>query len=155
MANVIPMWIGAVLLVTGVVFFLLLPILMGESASLDRFSDELTDAEARKRAALRALRDVDYDYHTGKLDDTDYKELKTALSHEALIAIGRVDAETGGGGSTAGTTVTDEELEDEIAHARIGLSSGWMCEACGHGNVEESRFCSMCGGKLAGRTASA
>ena len=148
-----PMMIGAALLVTGVVLFLLLPILKGESASLDRFAGELTDAEARKRAALRALRDVDYDYHTGKLDDTDYRELKTALSHDALIAIGKVDAEKGGGVATPVAStgyVSDEQLEAEIARTRIGLDAGWACGSCGHGNVKESRFCSMCGGKLSG-----
>ncbi len=146
-----PMLIGAALLVMGVVLFLLLPILKGESASLERFAGELTDAEARKRAALRALRDVDYDYHTGKLDDSDYRELKTALSHDALIAIGKVEAETGGGVAAPALSadpVADEQLEAEIARARIALESGWACESCGHGNVEESRFCAMCGGRL-------
>jgi hypothetical protein len=143
-----PMIIGVFLLTVGVVLFLLFPILKGESASLDRFAGELTDAEARKRAALRALRDVDYDYHTGKLDDSDYRELKTALSHDALLAMGKVEAERMSAGPVGMGTLTDEQLEAEIAQARVGLKEGWVCGACGHGNVEASRFCAMCGGKL-------
>jgi hypothetical protein len=143
------MMVGASILALGVVLFLLLPILRGESASLERFAGELTDAEARKRAALRALRDVDYDYHTGKLDDSDYHELKTALSHDALIAMGKVAAESGRGGSTVVAPPTDEQLEAEIARVRMGLSAGWVCGSCEHVNVEESRFCAMCGGPLA------
>jgi len=149
------MMLGALLLTTGVVLFLLLPILRGESASLDRFEGELTDAEARKRAALRALRDVDYDYHTGKLDDSDYQELKTALSHDALVAMGTVDAQRGTATSTISATATEEELEEEILRAREGLRSGWVCDSCSHGNVAESRFCAMCGGKLPASAATA
>ncbi len=142
------MMIGVGLLAMGVVLFLLLPILRGESASLERFAGELTDAEARKRAALRALRDVDYDYHTGKLDDSDYRELKTSLSHDALLAIGKVEAENRGDRRVDAATVTDEQLEAEIARARVGLKEGWVCNDCAHGNVQGSRFCAMCGGRL-------
>ena len=149
MASSLPLAIGAVLLAAGVFLFLILPIFKGQSASLERFEGELTDAEARKRAALRALRDVDYDYHTGKLDDTDYRELKNVLAHDALVAMGRVEAESGGG-ATAVAPVSDEELEAEIARVREGLRSGSVCGACGHPNTDDSRFCAMCGGALAG-----
>jgi len=145
----LPLAIGAVLLASGVLLFLVLPIFRGQSASLERFEGELTDAEARKRAALRALRDVDYDFHTGKLDDKDYRELKNVLAHDALVAMGRVEAESGAGTATV-ATVADDELEAEIARAREGLRSGSICGACGHPNTDDSRFCAMCGGALAG-----
>jgi cytochrome c-type biogenesis protein CcmI len=138
--------IGAVLLSIGVVLFLLLPILRGERASFSRTRGELTDAEARKRAAVRALRDVEYDYQTGKLDDTDYSDLKTALSRDALRAIERVDQEDEWEAGAAGIGVARESgLEAEIARARAGLRAGPTCEDCGEVNVAGSRFCIACG----------
>lgn len=138
--------VGAVLLVGAVVLFILQPIVRGQFASLKRHDDELTEAEARRRVTLLALRDVEYDYHTGKLDDADYTELKRELSAEALEALEAAAAEErerGGG----------DALEREIAEVRRGLAAGTTCPSCGHRNPEASRFCAACGHRLAGEPA--
>jgi cytochrome c-type biogenesis protein CcmI len=154
--------LGALMLILGVVLFLLLPILRGEWAGMARSKGELTDAEARKRAALKALRDVEYDYHTGKLDDADYSDLKTALSRDALHAMKRADqaeqAESGevaSAHSGSAATTGDDDLEAEIERARAGLRAGRACGNCGELNVEGSRFCVTCGATLASEAAQA
>jgi hypothetical protein len=50
-------------------------------------AEELTDVQHRKRMALLALRDVEYDFHAGKLDEVDYRALKAQVSAEALAAL--------------------------------------------------------------------
>ncbi len=131
---------GALLLIGAVVLFILQPLVRGEWASLDRERDELTDVEARRRVTLLALRDVEYDYHTGKLDEGDYQELRRELSAEALEALeaAQRDAES------------DEidTLEAEIAAVREGLRGGTVCPDCGHRNPAASRFCAGCGVRL-------
>lgn len=139
--------LGAALLVVAVVAWVLLPVTRGQHASLDREDGELTDGEARRRVALLALRDVEYDYHTGKLDQDDYLALRSELSAEALAALQALDAETEGGAG-------DPDLEAEIAAVRAGLEAGTTCAACGQVNPEGSRFCASCGSALAAREAS-
>mgnify|MGYP006412089743 FL=1 len=132
--------IGALLVSAAVVLFILQPIVKGLHASLDRDEDELTDTEARKRVALLALRDVEYDYLAGKLDEEDYRALKSELTAEALAALEADEAARDGSDATA-----EEDLEAEIAQIRAGLNSGDACVTCGFASEPGSRFCSSCG----------
>jgi cytochrome c-type biogenesis protein CcmI len=130
---------GAVLLVAAVMIFLLHPMLTGQRASLRWEEDELTEAEARRRVTLLALRDVEYDYATGKLGEDDYQTLKRELAAEALAALTAAEAESAALGAAA------PQLEDEIARLRGGLARGTTCAVCGSGNGPDSRFCGYCG----------
>jgi cytochrome c-type biogenesis protein CcmI len=133
--------LGALLLVAAVVLFILQPVLRGQWASLVRDDDEMTEVEARRRVTLLALRDVEYEYHAGKLDDEDYRELRRELSAEALEALDAAREESSGD-STA-------RLEAEIAEVRAGLRAGTVCPSCAHANPTGSRFCAGCGLRLA------
>lgn len=135
--------LGAVLLVAAVVLYILQPMLSGQRASLHRELDEPTEAESRRRVTLLALRDVEYDYATGKLDEKDYASLKRELAAEALQAMEYADAE-----AAAGPAGASAEIEDEIARVRGGLRTGTACTACGSANEAESRFCAYCGAPL-------
>jgi hypothetical protein len=90
---------------------------------------------------LLALRDVEYDFQAGKLDETDYRSLKRELSAEALEALESSRREERGEGSAG--------LEAEIAAVREALVQGMVCSTCGHANPKGSRFCSGCGSRLA------
>ena len=107
--------LGATLVAAGVILFVLIPILRGECASLERMGHEVTERDARKTAALRGLRDAEYDYRAGKLDQGDYEALKTEMGRQALAAMEEV-------GEPA-----EDELEAEIARARKGLAEGRTC----------------------------
>lgn len=134
--------LGAVLVTLAIVLFLIQPVTKGLYASLEREEDELTETEARKRVALLALRDVEYDFLSGKLDEQDYRALKGELTAEALAAL-----EADEKARSLGTSAVDQ-LEAEIAAARAGLQAGVPCEECGFTNVAASRFCSACGSPL-------
>ncbi len=134
--------IGAVLLAGAVVLFLLHPMVTGEQAPMHGTEDELTQAESRRRVTLRALRDVEYDFATGKLDESDYKALRRELSVEALDALEVEEAER--------DARDPDALEREIAAVREGLSEGRTCARCGHLNPAGSRFCGSCGTPLVG-----
>ncbi len=137
-----PFVFGAVLVTLAIVLFLLQPVTKGLHASLEREEDELTETEARKRVALLALRDVEYDFLSGKLDEQDYRSLKGELTAEALAALeADEEARSPGTGALA-------ELEAEIAAARAEMQGGVPCEVCGFTNAVASRFCSACGSPL-------
>ena len=79
--------VGLTLVAAGVVLFVLLPILRGDWAALESSDDEITEVDARKQAALRGLRDAEYDFRSGKIDQEDYQVLKSDLARQALEAI--------------------------------------------------------------------
>jgi hypothetical protein len=85
------------------------------------------DMEARKRVALASLKEVEYDYAAGKLDEADYRAMRERLSAEAVRALRAAEALGGPAPSTAGTAA---------AHA------------CGFENPGGSRFCAGCGARL-------
>lgn len=141
--------IGAVLLVAAVILFILQPMLSGRRVSLHRELDEPTEAEARRRVTLLALRDVEYDFATGKLDEADYNAMRTELAAEALQALEQVESE-----QAAGPAGASPALEAEIERLKAGLRSGTTCASCGSGNEAGSKFCAFCGAPI-GRAAGA
>jgi len=140
------LFLGAALVAAAVVLFIVQPVAKGLHASLEREEDELTETEARKRVALLALRDVEYDFLAGKLDEVDYRSLKGELTAEALAAL-EADEKARSGRVSGGAAAA---LEAEIAEARVGLRSGAFCPDCGFANEPGSRFCSACGHALHG-----
>ena len=140
---------GAVLVAAAVVLYVVQPVFSGERAPLVSLDQEFTEAEARRHLSLVALRDVEYDYATGKVDEHDYRRLRDELAREALKALREVrrDRERAGGSPPEQDAVTDD-LEREIAAYRAALKAGTLCERCGSANVEEALFCAACGGRL-------
>lgn len=143
------LFLAAALVAAAVILFIVQPVAKGVHASLDREEDELTETEARKRVALLALRDVEYDFLAGKLDEDDYRALKGELTAEALAALEADEKARSGGGA-----VDSAALEAEIAEARLGLKAGSFCPDCGFANEPGSRFCSSCGHALQATAAS-
>ena len=136
------LYLGVTLVAAAVVLFILQPVVNGIHASLERADDEMTETEARKRVALLALRDVEYDFLAGKLDERDYHSLKNELNAEALAALEDDEASKAGGD-------INETLEAEIIKLREGFSDGVTCPSCLYTNDKGSLFCSACGLALA------
>lgn len=140
--------VGGILLAAGIVVFVLQPVITGQSVLMGRSEEDLTESEARRRITLMALRDLEYDRATGKLDDADYKELRSELSREALEALQAPEEDVD---LPEGRRPVRElsALEREIDHVRERLRTGEPCPTCGHPNPAGSRFCARCGSGLA------
>ena len=151
--------VGVILVSTGVILYVMRPVLRGDWAAMGRSDDEVTEVDARKQAALRGLRDAEYDFRSGKLDQADYQLLKSDLARQALEAMEEEGTADGGTPSdaaakkpaqSADSDPEGDSLEAEIALVRKGMAEGRTCSGCGHLNVEQSRFCTGCGGRLGG-----
>ena len=88
----------------------------------------MLDAEARRRVALASLKELEYDYLGGKLDDADYRAQKERLSVEALAAMRAAEA--------AGAGESGRPAAGPDRHA------------CGFLNPPLSRYCAGCGARL-------
>ena len=145
--------VGVILVSAGMVLFVMMPVLRGDWAVMGRSDDEVTEVDARKQAALRGLRDAEYDFRSGKIDQADYQVIKSDLARQALAAM--EEEGTGSDAADEGTPSASpgaegDRLEAEIARVRKGMAEGRTCPECGHLNVKKSRFCTGCGGRLGG-----
>jgi hypothetical protein len=89
----------ALVLAAGVVFLVALPFLREPVAADDRLDApgerqerHLLLVEERDRA-LAALKELEFDHRTGKIDDADYRTLVGPLRREAAAALKALDAE--------------------------------------------------------------
>lgn len=122
----------SVLLALGAAAFVIRPMVARRDAMLvDLASGALLDAEARRRVALTSLKELDYDYLGGKLDEADYRAQKERLSLEALAAMRAAEA----------VGYVSESAE-------AGTAAGPDRHACGFLNPPLSRFCAGCGVRL-------
>lgn len=77
--------------------------------------------------ALEALRELEFEHETGKIDDEDYRKLRAEY---AAVAIAARDA-----GATAPAGEDDRRRRGE----------GTACEVCGAPTAPTASFCSRCG----------
>jgi len=89
-----------------------------------------TNKGAERTAVLSALRDLDFDYKTGKVSDEDYLPAHDQLLAEAARYI-------------EGRDEKEDQLEAMIQKRRI--SKGENCAECGAHMDAGQRFCSKCG----------
>lgn len=138
--------IGGILLAAGVMLYVIEPLFSGRGAAAYDSEDDYDEGAARRRVALSALRDLEYDRATGKLDRKDYELLRAELSHDALRQL-EPDDERGYQADSA-VERASRELEDEIAQIRRALREGLQCAGCQHLNRAGARFCGRCGEAL-------
>jgi hypothetical protein len=123
---------------------------------------ELTRIRDERESVYVAIEDLDHDFETGKLDESDYTEMRTRFRNQAIDLL-RIEhsggqaangtAPTAATLSTSTTTTTAATLASPIAiapspGATALPTTGKFCPDCG-GSVDPSwRFCSHCGGGL-------
>src|SRR5690606_4270986 len=116
----------AVLIAVAAAGWVIHPILFRRWSLVDdTVSSQAFDSEARKRVALAALKDAEYDRAAGKLDEADYAHIRSRLEREALEALQAADS------------ATSPPPPAPLTHG------------CGFLNPGGSRFCSGCGQRLA------
>lgn len=88
-----------------------------------------------RESVLAALRDLDFDYRTGKISEEDYHPLRAQLLAETAQFM-QVDKRE------------EEQLEALIQSRRKSQSRQLSCPSCGKKIVLGDTFCSSCGTKL-------
>lgn len=101
----------------------------------DFVDDERQKLVSEKESALLALKELDFDYQTGKLDDEDYHHLRDRYRAKALTLLKEIDG-----------TDRAEGFEKEIE--RGALTSKLTCPYCGEKYSPGDKFCPECGTDL-------
>lgn len=86
-----------------------------------------------KETALLAIRDLDFDFETGKVSEDDYTALRSQLVVQAAQVMGAEEAGD------------DGALEALIAARNQARDGDVSCPDCGKPSEKGSRFCSHCG----------
>ena len=100
-----------------------------------RGAKTVSKAGQARESVLSALRDLDFDYKTGKISDEDYQPLRAQLLVEAAQFMQKENKE-------------QEQLEALIQSRRKSQSRQLSCPSCGNKIVLGDTFCSSCGTKL-------
>ena len=122
--------IGTVLLVVSLVF-ISLPFRQRQPANLKRSKAE-AQSESRREAIFSALRDLDFDFNTGKVGEEDYTPLRVQLLGEAAQYIEQEKRE-------------EEQLEALIQSRRANQKQSIRCDHCDAPMEAGQKFCSKCG----------
>ncbi len=109
-------------------------VVSGQTLTESDYSDLLY----RKEAAYTALIDLEFDYKTGKIDDNDYKTMKSSMETEAIDLLKRVDDHEKGRSSRA---VSSSSAITESDTKRF-------CPDCGSAVAKDHKFCVECGAGL-------
>jgi len=103
----------AAILVSGVaVAYVAWPLLESSPAPVIVENDRLTDLIGRKDATLTAIKELEFDYNTGKLSDSDYARMDERLRGQAIAYIQQIEK------LAPESARMDDRIEAEIAKLR-------------------------------------
>jgi hypothetical protein len=87
--------LAGILLALGAVWIVLSPLVTHAQAPLTDGPDrvaELRELYALRDVAYETLRDLEFDFHAGKISEADYRELADRYRGEAIGLVRRIDA---------------------------------------------------------------
>lgn len=111
--------------------------------------ENLINLQREREAVFGELRDIEFDYGLGKLDDKDYKDLKDRYRYKAAGILKKIE-EYSKLKSLQVDEFLDKEIEKEVLeyrNLRVEDQNSLVCNSCGE-DVNVDNFCSKCGAAL-------
>lgn len=157
---------GAVLLFWETLRLVLDPAQPGDADDGDDDGAALAALDARKRAALQALRDLEFERSIGRIGEDDHRALEARYREEARAAMRAIDEGIGpwraraeamltaaAGGAEATETATEVDLPAEastgqVTAAPVTVTASVDCPKCATANDDDAVFCKRCGERL-------
>lgn len=102
----------ATIISLGAIFWVVLPLLQPGRGELIVEDDRVTQLLGRKDATLRAIKELEFDYHVGKIDEEDYQRMDQRLRRQAIGYMQQIEK------LAPDTSALDDALEAEIAKRR-------------------------------------
>jgi hypothetical protein len=119
---------------------------------------ELKQLEDRKQVLYENLKDLQFEYHQGKLSDEDYQSLKQGFLYDlagVMDSIERLEArrpkrpQPSVPSETSVSSESSRKQERPERQAAVAVSVAIVtCPSCGGANSSGNRFCGHCGKAL-------
>ena len=168
------MFTGAVLLFWETLRLVLDPTRSGDAAEGEDDGAALGALEERKRAAVQALRDLEFERSIGRLGEEDHRALEARYREEARAAMRAIDEGIGPWRARAEAMLAEAEAAELAAtteaaktdaaktdaaktetKAAAAPSAEAGCPKCQTLNDEDAVFCKRCGHRLKAEVADA
>ncbi len=163
------MFTGAVLLFWETLRLVLDPTRSGDAAEGEDDGAALGALEERKRAAVQALRDLEFERSIGRLGEEDHRALEARYREEARAAMRAIDEGIGpwrtraeamlAEAEAAELAVTSDAAKPDAAKSETKATAAPATEAgcpkCQTLNDEDAVFCKRCGHRLKAEVADA
>ncbi len=152
-----------IIVALAVVAFVGYPLLKGrwDEEPEPVLSDESEELYRRKESIYSALKELEFDYKTGKLSEQDYRELDARYKAEALEILEAIDeaekpqpkaSRTKKPRAAASAPARRSSPAGAAAStAPAGSSGSVACGSCGRVNPAGARFCASCGERFDAR----
>lgn len=143
-----------VLVILGLLAAVAYPLIRGSSTEEDEEDPQdpyLQELLSKKEAAYSALKELEFDYGTGKLSEEDFTELRDQYKAKAVSILKEIDE------AKAGDSV-EYQIEQAVEELRLGTrptrrkevgTPEVVCAHCGMINDLGDKFCASCGASLA------
>jgi len=131
---------------------------------LDRELKQIETLSARKGRILQTLKDIEFDFETGKISEEDYKQLRRRHERKALKIMRQldelregdddllddIDSEVAARLEQLRESTADESTRDIPADQSADRSEKRPveCPSCGRGLEADARFCDRCGTEI-------
>lgn len=141
----------AVLVAACAVGYVAWPLFRPTSTVLIDDSGPLADLILRKDVLLQSIKELEFDYQTGKLSAEDYQRLDNRLRQQAIVLLRRIDE------TMPATTNLEATLEEAIRRRRSATPTPQSvvaepilsCPRCNARINKTDKFCRQCGQALA------
>ena len=111
---------------------------------------ELKHLEARRQVLYENLKDLQFEYHQGKLSDEDYQSLKQGFLYDLAGVMDSIERRVPAKGKPIGPEKKDRSAEKPPKKAPTGQFS--ICPSCKAPNPGGNRFCGQCGAAIPNAT---
>jgi hypothetical protein len=118
----------------------------------------LVQIHDEREAIYSAIRDLDHDFETGKLEADDHAQMRAGLRQQAISLLRAERATAAGEASPPAETGSDpvaktdayavDVAERPASAGAAEPATGRFCPQCGGSVTPSWRFCSHCGGRL-------
>jgi len=111
---------------------------------------ELKHLETKRQVLYDNLKDLQFEYHQGKLSDGDYQSLKAGFLGDLAAVMEAIEhMEQAGGAGPKEAISPGPGGKERLKPGNTRQSSIYLCPSCQAENPPENRFCGKCGKALA------
>lgn len=109
---------------------------------LHKSNGQLADLKTKRDTLLAAIKDIEFDYQTGKISAEDFSEMNARYRFQAIEMMKRIDG--------SGNRHRTQKLEEELSKMRSQQKKPGtnFCPQCGTAAAIGDLFCSECGKHL-------